>query len=182
MQRSVIPTFLCFSLFVSCSMNASAPRPPPRAWLYPFHLICISVPTLLPLLSPHLSSIAAHDTNSWCHMQKLKRRSLPTPFVSLIRLPHPPDECHGSRAFRTLSLLLWFSVSGGSSGNVLVKRFNNVSSVCTPNTCLLGIMGDIDLGVGERRGRQNLCYLNFKPPAFYFVNCSNKELLQKAVF
>lgn len=61
-----------------------------------------------------------------------------------------------------------------------MKRFNNVSSVCTPNTVVCWEVWGYRSWVGEGTGGQNLYSFNFKPPAFYFVNCSNKELLQKA--
>lgn len=52
-----------------------------------------------------------------------------------------------------------------------MKCFNNVSFQYVRLTPLsAGICWDIDLK------KQNLLSFNFKPPAFYFVNCSNKGL------
>lgn len=61
------------------------------------------------------------------------------------------------------------SVMAGQE-NVLVKCFNNVSFQYVVLTLSVGILN---------YKQKSILSFNFKPPAFYFVNCSNKGLCKK---
>lgn len=116
--------------------------------------------------------IAAHNTNSCCNMQKLKRCLTSAPFVFLTILYSPPSLTNvagvgpfGLWAFWCVvfSLLRLVRTCAG-------ERFNDVSSVCTPNTVCWELWGYWSW-VGEGWTKSMLSF-NFKLPAFYFVNCS----------
>lgn len=135
-------------------------------------------PESMSLPSRRLSSLPA----SWRQHARTEVTPDFFPFVS----HHPPlppfDECQKSQAFRTRSFLLcrfqslaarqemcWWNASIMSLQYVLLTMLS------------AGNCGDIGLGWGGDGWTKSILSFNFKPPAFYFVNCSNKELLQKAV-
>lgn len=149
MQRPFNPTSPCFSLEKSLFATAD--------WGGVFVPTVSRCPFCPSVLSPPARFITAHD--SWCH----------TPDAT-------PDFClHLSLSgFLSAASLTSFgsvgpfvlgafccvdSVCRCWSGNVLVKRFNNVSSVCTPNTVVCWEVWGYRSWVGEGTGGQSLCYL-----------------------